>query len=43
LLDHGINGFTGSDGEMPARGGTESLTDEEVTNAVKFMLATPKA
>lgn len=42
LLDHAINGFQGPDGEMPARGGTPSLTDEEVTNAVNYMLATPK-
>ncbi len=40
LIDHAINGFNGEDGEMPARGGTESLTDEEVASAVKFMLAT---
>ena len=42
LLDHAINGFQGPDGKMPARGGTPSLTDEEVTNAVNYMLATPK-
>jgi len=42
LLDHAINGYDGIDGEMPARGGTPSLTDEQVTNAVKFMLNTPK-
>ena len=42
LIDHAINGFDGPDGEMPARGGTETLTDEEVTNAVKYMLAVPR-
>jgi len=42
LTNHAINGFTGDDGEMPARGGTPSLSDEEVINAVKFILATPK-
>ena len=42
LISHAINGFNGEDGEMPARGGTPSLTDEEVTNAVLYMLATPK-
>ena len=42
LVDHAINGFTGEDGEMPARGGTDSLTDEEVSNAVNYMVATPK-
>ena len=42
LISHAINGFRGEDGEMPARGGTPSLTDEEVTNAVLYMIATPK-
>ena len=42
LISHAINGFNGEDGEMPARGGTPSLTDEEVTNAVLYMIATPK-
>lgn len=42
LLDHAINGYDGPDGEMPARGGTKTLTDEEVTNAVKYMLAVPR-
>jgi len=42
LIDNAINGFTGPDGVMPARGGTDSLTDEEVANAVKFMVNTPR-
>lgn len=42
LIKHAIEGFNGEDGEMPARGGTETLTDEEVSNAVKFMIAAPK-
>lgn len=42
LISHAINGFRGEDGKMPARGGTPSLTDEEVTNAVLYMIATPK-
>jgi len=42
LIDHAIHGFVGEDGKMPARGGTETLTDEEVTAAVKFMTNTPK-
>ncbi|MGC6427226.1 MAG: c-type cytochrome [Akkermansiaceae bacterium] len=42
LFDHAINGFDGYDGEMPARGGTPSLTDEEVKNAVTFMIKAPK-
>ncbi|WP_411827186.1 c-type cytochrome [Luteolibacter sp. AS25] len=42
LISHAINGFRGEDGKMPARGGTPSLTDEEVTKSVLYMLATPK-
>ena len=42
LFDHAINGFDGADGEMPARGGTPTLTDEEVKNAVAFMIKSPK-
>ena len=42
LFDHAINGFDGIDGEMPARGSTPSLTDEEVKNAVSFMIESPK-
>lgn len=42
LIDHAINGFTGDDGKMPARGGTDTLTDAEVASAVKFMVAAPK-
>ena len=43
LFDHAINGFIGDEGEMPARGGTDSLTDAEVQNAVRFMLETQKS
>ncbi|MEN8774049.1 MAG: c-type cytochrome [Akkermansiaceae bacterium] len=42
LFDHAINGFDGMDGEMPARGGTPSLSDEEVKNAVRFMVESTK-
>lgn len=42
LFDHAINGFHGADGDMPARGGTPSLTDQEVKNAVLFMVKSPK-
>lgn len=40
LIRRAIDGFIGEDGEMPARGGTESLKDDEVAAAVKYMLAT---
>lgn len=37
LYKHAIEGFTGSKGMMPARGGGTSLTDDEVKAAVDFM------
>lgn len=42
LIKHAIEGFLGEDGEMPARGGTDTLTDEEVSQAVRFMLEATK-
>ena len=39
LLDHAINGFQGEAGMMPPRGGNPTLTDEEVSGAVEFILA----
>lgn len=39
LYDHAINGFFGpGDTMMPARGGNEALTDEEVKSAVDYMV-----
>jgi cytochrome c5 len=37
LYKHAMEGFTGSKGAMPARGGNAKLTDEEVKAAVEFM------
>ena len=37
LVEHATRGFYGKVGEMPARGGNESLSDEEVRSAVRFM------
>ena len=37
MYKHAIEGFTGSKGAMPARGGNTKLTDEEVKAAVDFM------
>lgn len=42
LISHAINGFRGTDGKMPARGGTGTLTDAQVSAAVRYILATPK-
>ncbi len=42
LIAHAIEGFEGSRGEMPARGGNKELTDPQVASAVRFMIAVPK-
>ena len=38
LVRHAIDGFTGSAGMMPARGGNPALTDEQVEASVKWMI-----
>ena len=38
LRDHAINGYTGSVGYMPAKGGRVDLSDDEVANAVDYMV-----
>lgn len=38
LVEHAIAGFTGSYGVMPPKGGDASLSDNEVTAAVQFMV-----
>ena len=41
LYQHAIEGFFGEDDSMmPARGGNEELTDEQVKSAVDYMVAT---
>ncbi|MEM7385767.1 MAG: c-type cytochrome [Verrucomicrobiota bacterium] len=42
LIRNAIDGFIGSDGEMPARGGSDFLTDGQVSQAVRFMIAINK-
>jgi cytochrome c5 len=42
LTKHALEGFVGKGGEMPARGGSDYLTDQQVINAVRYMIATPK-
>ena len=37
LYKHAMEGFTGAKGQMPARGGSPALTDEEVKAAVNYM------
>ncbi len=39
LVKHAIEGYHGPDGNyMPAKGGNPALTDEQVTNAVKWIV-----
>ena len=38
LYKHALEGFTGAKGVMPARGGSTTLSDEDVKAAVDFMV-----
>ena len=38
LVEHAIQGYTGSAGVMPAKGGNPNLSDEAVTAAVQYMV-----
>jgi len=38
--EHAIKGFTGEHGAMPAKGGNASLSDQDVKDAVAYMLHT---
>lgn len=38
LYKHALEGFTGAKGMMPARGGSTTLTDDEVKAAVDYMV-----
>ena len=42
LYKHSIEGFTGSAGVMPAKGGNPALTDEQVKATVEWMVAQSK-
>ncbi len=42
LIKHALEGYQGNAGLMPAKGGRPDLSDEDVTAAVKFMLAESK-
>lgn len=42
LYDHAINGYSGSAGYMPAKGGNPSLSDDDVKAAVDYMVDNSK-
>ena len=42
LVKHAVEGFTGSKGMMPAKGGNPSLTNEQVKATVEWMLTQVK-
>lgn len=42
LFTHAINGFTGTKGAMPAKGGNPSLTDAQVKATVQWMVGQVK-
>ena len=42
LVKKAIEGFTGSTGVMPAKGGNPALTDEQVSSTVEWMIAQSK-
>ena len=42
LHKHAIEGFTGTAGVMPAKGGNPALTDEQVIATVDWMLGNLK-
>lgn len=42
LLKHAIEGFTGSAGMMPAKGGNPALSDEQVKATVEWMITQVK-
>ncbi|MEX6501519.1 c-type cytochrome [Pseudomonas zhanjiangensis] len=39
LVEHALQGFSGAQGSMPARGGNPQLSDEQVAAAVKYMVS----
>ncbi len=43
IVQKSIQGFDGKSGAMPPKGGNSVLTDEEVSNAVTFMVSAPNA
>jgi cytochrome c5 len=42
LIENSIKGFKGNSGFMPAKGGKTSLSDDDVTNAVHYIISKVK-
>lgn len=42
LVQHSIEGYKGEAGEMPAKGGNSELPDDQVKEAVAFIIAASK-
>lgn len=42
LVKHAIHGFQGSSGVMPPKGGRSDLSDEQVADAVAYMVSESK-
>ena len=38
LIDHALNGYSGSTGIMPRKGGSVDLSDEEIIGAIEYMV-----
>ena len=38
VTEHALKGYTGKSGVMPAKGGFMQLTDEEVRQAVQYLV-----
>ena len=38
LIDHALNGYSGSTGIMPRKGGHANLSDEEIIAAIEYMI-----
>jgi cytochrome c5 len=39
LVEHALNGYQGSTGFMPAKGGRMDLSDDEIVSAIDYMLS----
>jgi len=42
LIEHSLKGFKGTKGYMPPKGGKSSLSDDEVSSAVRYIISEVK-